>query len=134
MIYLRLADGRIFGFPAGRFRRLRDAPDALLDKVQIEVNGYALRWEELDEDISIEGIIAGRCSAESAESLSRWFNSRQSSKQSAPKSRPKPEVGRMIWGSKCFAEFDFPEFYSASLESALSALLSTSSSCFTSSL
>jgi hypothetical protein len=26
----------------------------------VEVNGFALRWEELDEDITVPGILAGR--------------------------------------------------------------------------
>jgi len=60
IVYLKLADGRIFGFPASRFRRLRDAPEELLEKVEVEVNGYALRWEELDEDITVPGVVAGR--------------------------------------------------------------------------
>ncbi len=59
-IFLELADGRIFAFPASRFRRLKDAPDPLLAKVEVQVNGYALRWEELDEDISVSGVVAGR--------------------------------------------------------------------------
>jgi len=59
-VYLKLADQRIFAFPASRFRRLKDAPDALLAKVRIEVNGHALRWEELDEDITVPGVVAGR--------------------------------------------------------------------------
>jgi hypothetical protein len=45
-IYLELADQRIFGFPASRFKRLKDATDEQLAAVKIEVNGYALRWEE----------------------------------------------------------------------------------------
>jgi hypothetical protein len=28
--------------------------------VEVEVNGFALRWEELDEDITVPGILAGR--------------------------------------------------------------------------
>lgn len=59
-IYLKLSDQRIFAFPASRFRRLKDAPEALLAAVTIEVNGYALRWEELDEDITVRGVVAGR--------------------------------------------------------------------------
>jgi hypothetical protein len=31
-----------------------------LARVQVEVSGYALRWEELDEDITVPGIVAGR--------------------------------------------------------------------------
>ena len=59
-IYVELHDGRIVGFPAGRFRILAAASDAQLTKVELEVNGYALRWEELDEDITVPGIVAGR--------------------------------------------------------------------------
>jgi hypothetical protein len=60
MIYCKLRDGRIIDFPADRFRILKQATNEQLAKVQIEVNGYALRWEKLDEDITAPGIIAGR--------------------------------------------------------------------------
>ena len=59
-IYLELADQRIFGFPANRFSRLKDASDEQLAAVRIEVNGYALRWDELDEDLTVPGVVAGR--------------------------------------------------------------------------
>jgi len=60
MIFLELSDGRIIGFPADRFRRLREATEDQLKKVTVELNGYALRWEELDEDITVPGVVAGR--------------------------------------------------------------------------
>jgi len=60
IVYLKLFDGRIFGFPANRFKRLKAASDELLKKVEVEVNGFALRWDELDEDITVPGVIAGR--------------------------------------------------------------------------
>ncbi len=59
-IYLELTDGRIFGFSADRFRILSRATDDQLKAVQIEVGGYALRWEEIDEDLTVSGVIAGR--------------------------------------------------------------------------
>ena len=59
-IFVELHDGRIVGFPADRFRILAAAKDEQLARVQIEVNGYALRWEELDEDITVPGIVEGR--------------------------------------------------------------------------
>jgi hypothetical protein len=31
----------------------------MLKKVTVELNGYALRWEELDEDITVPGVVAG---------------------------------------------------------------------------
>jgi hypothetical protein len=58
-VYLELSDGRIIGFPADRFRILATASEEQLAKVQIELNGYALRWEALDEDITVPGIVAG---------------------------------------------------------------------------
>lgn len=48
------------GFPAEKFPRLDSASDDLLARVRIEARGKALRWEELDEDISVAGILAGR--------------------------------------------------------------------------
>jgi DUF971 family protein len=60
MIYLELTDGRIVGFPADRFKILSQASENQLKKVQVEVSGYALRWEELDEDLTVAGVVAGR--------------------------------------------------------------------------
>ena len=59
-IFVELHDGRIVGFPADRFRRLAAASEEELATVQVEMNGYALRWENLDEDITVPGIVAGR--------------------------------------------------------------------------
>lgn len=59
VIFLELTDGRIIGFPADRFRILRAASNDELKKVTLELNGYALRWEELDEDITVKGVVAG---------------------------------------------------------------------------
>ena len=58
-IYIELTDGRIIGFPADRFRLLKDAPESALKEVELRLNGFALRWESLDEDITVPGIIAG---------------------------------------------------------------------------
>ncbi len=59
-VWIELEDGREIGFPPEKYRRLRSASDELLSKVRIEARGRALRWEELDEDLTIEGILAGR--------------------------------------------------------------------------
>ncbi len=59
MIYVELSDGRIIGFPGDRFHILKQATNEQLAAVKVEVNGYALRWEELDEDITVPGIVAG---------------------------------------------------------------------------
>ncbi len=59
MIYVELSDGRIIGSPGDRFWILKQATNEQLAAVKVEVNGYALRWEELDEDITVPGIITG---------------------------------------------------------------------------
>lgn len=59
-VFVELTDGRIVGFPSSRFHRLRQASEEQLKNVSLEVNGYALRWEELDEDLTVQGIVAGR--------------------------------------------------------------------------
>ena len=59
-VWLELADGRIFSFPATKYPLLADAPQNLLEKVKLRLNGLALRWEELDEDIWVDDAICGR--------------------------------------------------------------------------
>lgn len=59
MIYVELADRRIVGFPADRFRILSNASSEELQEVRLELNGHALRWEKLDEDITVPGVVAG---------------------------------------------------------------------------
>jgi len=59
-IFLELTDGRIIGFPADRFKILSHATDKQLKEVKIRLDGFALRWEALDEDIAVPGIVAGR--------------------------------------------------------------------------
>jgi len=59
MVYVELTDGRIVGFPAERFPLLKKASQEQLQTVSLRMNGTALRWEELDEDISVSGIVYG---------------------------------------------------------------------------
>jgi hypothetical protein len=58
-IYLELTDGRIIGFPADRFKILKNASTEELQEVSLRLNGFALRWENLDEDITVPGVVAG---------------------------------------------------------------------------
>ena len=59
-VFVELHDGRIVGFPANRFRILAAATDDQLAQVRLELEGYALRWEALDEDLTVPCIVAGR--------------------------------------------------------------------------
>jgi len=60
MVELKLANGCRFAFPAARTEGLSDAPPELLERVELMGNGYALRWEELDADLIVPGLLAGR--------------------------------------------------------------------------
>lgn len=59
MIFVELTDGRQIGFPSDRFKILKNATNEQLKEVKIRLNGHALRWEALDEDITVPGIVAG---------------------------------------------------------------------------
>jgi hypothetical protein len=58
-VFIELTDGRIIGFPADRFKILSKATEKQLKEVVLRLNGFALRWESLDEDITVPGIVAG---------------------------------------------------------------------------
>ncbi|KON82346.2 DUF2442 domain-containing protein [Azoarcus sp. PA01] len=60
MVFLELTDGRVIGFPSARFRLLSTATDEQLEKVALRLDGAALRWDELDEDLTVRGIVEGR--------------------------------------------------------------------------
>jgi hypothetical protein len=59
-VHLTLKDGRELAFSADRYPRLREATPSQLRAVTLEVDGEALRWEELDEDILVQDVVEGR--------------------------------------------------------------------------
>ena len=58
-IFIELTDGRIVGFPADRFKLLSQATEEQLKEVTLRLNGFAVRWENLDKDITVQGVVAG---------------------------------------------------------------------------
>ena len=59
-ICIRLVDDREIRFPALKNRHLRNATPAQLANIELICNGTGLHWPELDEDLSVLGIIEGR--------------------------------------------------------------------------
>ena len=55
--WVELSDGRTLGVPLAWFPRLLRASPAQRKRVTISTRG--LHWEELDEDILVEGLLAG---------------------------------------------------------------------------
>lgn len=60
VICIRLKNDAEFRFPASKNKKLADATDSQLSNVEIICDGTGLHWEELDEDLSINGILDGR--------------------------------------------------------------------------
>ena len=57
-MWVDLTDGRTLGVPLAWFPRLlRASPEA---RQRVEISRLGLHWEELDEDVSIAGLLAGR--------------------------------------------------------------------------
>ena len=56
-LWIELSDGRTLGIPFAWFPRLLHATPEQRERV--EVGRMGLHWEELDEDISIAGLLAG---------------------------------------------------------------------------
>jgi len=59
-VYIELADERTMSFPAAKFPRLAAATPEMLKQVTLRVQGRALRWEALDEDVWVGDVLAGR--------------------------------------------------------------------------
>ena len=60
IVCLRLADDREIRFPAAKNRRLRSATPQQLAHVELICDGTGLHWPDLDEDLSVQGILEGR--------------------------------------------------------------------------
>lgn len=57
MMHLRLLDGREISIPIEWFPRLRDATDEQRKNWRLIGRGIGIHWEELDEDISVSGLL-----------------------------------------------------------------------------
>ena len=68
-----LADGRGIVVPLAWYPRLLNASAGERQNWQLLGDGYAIEWPDLDEHIGVEGLLAGRHSGESQQSLERWL-------------------------------------------------------------
>lgn len=76
-LIVRLDDGRSLSIPMAWYPRLLDGSVQERNEYELIGDGQGIHWPKLDEDISVEGILAGRRSAESDSSLARWLESRK---------------------------------------------------------
>lgn len=71
-----LADGRTISAPIAWYPRLAHGTPAKRRNCRLIGGGEGIHWPDLDEDISVAGLLAGRRSGESPTSLKRWLLSR----------------------------------------------------------
>lgn len=73
---VELNDGRAISVPLAWYPRLLHANSEERRNWRLIGKGQGIHWEDLDEDISVEGLLAGRSSGESQASLKRWLDRR----------------------------------------------------------
>ena len=76
---IELADGRSLSVPLSWYPRLLAATPIERANWHLLGDGFGVEWPDLDEHISVEGLLAGRRSGESQHSFERWLASRQAS-------------------------------------------------------
>lgn len=72
-----LVDGRTIIVPLVWFPRLWHGRPQERNHFEIFGDGTYIHWPDLDEDLTIAGLLAGRQSGESPESLRKWMGSRK---------------------------------------------------------
>ena len=75
-LVMELADGRSVSAPLVWYPRLMHGSVAERRNYRLIGGGEGVHWPDLDEDISVEGVLAGRASGESPRSFQKWLDSR----------------------------------------------------------
>jgi Protein of unknown function (DUF2442) len=74
---IELTDGRSLTIPISWYPRLVHGSQKERMNWELLGDGIGIHWPDLDEDISVEGLLAGRHSGETQASLQRWLDGRQ---------------------------------------------------------
>src|ERR1041384_5065334 len=69
-------DGRTISVPLAWYPRLLHGTPEERNRWRLIGSGEGIHWPDLDEDLSVEGLIFGRPSGESQRSLQRWLEKR----------------------------------------------------------
>lgn len=71
-----LSDGRTICAPLAWYPRLAHAAPKERENWRLTGAGGGIHWPDLDEDISVENLLAGQASGESQTSFKRWLEQR----------------------------------------------------------
>jgi len=75
-LVIELVDGRVITVPLAWYPRLWYGTTEERRHFEITGDGTLIHWPDLDEDLSVSGILAGRRSGESPQSLKKWLTER----------------------------------------------------------
>lgn len=75
---VELSDGRSISVPLEWYPRLVHAAQDERNNWRLIGRGHGIHWEDLDEDISVESLLAGKPSGESQASFKEWLAERES--------------------------------------------------------
>jgi hypothetical protein len=76
-LVVELEDGRVVSVPLEWYPRLAEGTAAERRRWELIGPGIGIHWPDLDEDVSVEALLLGQASNESAASLRRWRVARQ---------------------------------------------------------
>ena len=81
-----LADGRTVSVPLAWYPRLLQGSPAERANHRFIGDGEGIHWPDLDEDIGVENILAGKVSGEGSKSFERWLQVRSEARRAKEKS------------------------------------------------
>lgn len=73
---VELSDARTISVPLAWFPRLIHSTQKERNNWRLIGKGEGIHWEDIDEDISVEGLLFGKPSGETQESFKKWLNQR----------------------------------------------------------
>lgn len=76
-VTIDLVDGRTISVPIAWYPRLAQGTSTERANWRLTGRGEGIHWPELDEDLSVDGLLAGRPSQESQSSLEQWLLARK---------------------------------------------------------
>jgi len=82
-LLVTLKDGRTISVPLAWFPRLLHGTAKERENWELIGDGEGIHWPDLDEDISVEGLLAGIPSRESRRSIQRWIKKRGATQRMA---------------------------------------------------
>jgi len=88
-IRVDLQDGRSISVPLAWYPRLMNAKPA--ERNNVEIGHFGIHWPDLDEDVSVAGLVLGNRSGESQASLKKWMDHRSAGTRQTVQQLPLPE-------------------------------------------